>query len=70
MPALPAGTVADERFWDLVKEQFPLRPGLILMNAANLCPAPYPVIETVFKLTRDVDSDASFQNRAKFRDLH
>ncbi len=70
IPALPAGTVADERFWELVKEQFPLRPGLILMNAANLCPAPYPVIDTVFGLTRDIDSDASFQNRAKFRDLH
>ena len=37
----------DEQFWQLVKEQFPLRKGLILMNAANLCPTPYPVIESV-----------------------
>ncbi|MDX1393924.1 MAG: aminotransferase class V-fold PLP-dependent enzyme [Gemmatimonadota bacterium] len=59
----------DEEFWELVKRQFPLSDGLILMNAANLCPSPYQVQETVFRLTRDVDEDASFQNRAKFSDL-
>lgn len=56
----------DEEFWALVKRQFPLSEGLILMNAANLCPSPFPVQETVFRLTRDVDQDASFQNRSKF----
>jgi selenocysteine lyase/cysteine desulfurase len=40
-----------------------------MMNAANLCPSPYPVIESVARLTRDVDGDASFQNRAKFSAL-
>jgi selenocysteine lyase/cysteine desulfurase len=59
----------DEHYWQLVKEQFPLRPGLTIMNAANLCPSPYPVIEAVAGLTRDVDSDASFQNRGKFGEL-
>lgn len=56
----------DEAFWELVKRQFPLAPDLILMNAANLCPSPFPVQERVFELTRDVDADASFQNRGKF----
>ena len=60
---------ADERYWQLVKEQFPLRPGLILMNAANLCPSPYPVVDAVSRLTGDIDADASFQNRAKFNEL-
>jgi len=60
---------ADEAYWALVKDQFPLRPGFILMNAANLCPSPYPVIEAVIGLTRDVDEDASFQNRSKFGTL-
>ena len=60
---------ADERYWQLVKEQFSLRPGLILMNAANLCPSPYPVVHAVQSLTASVDADASFQNRAKFGDL-
>ncbi len=59
----------DERYWQLVKEQFSLRPGLIMMNAANLCPSPYPVVDAVQSLTASVDADASFQNRAKFSEL-
>jgi isopenicillin-N epimerase len=59
----------DEAYWDRVREQFPLAPGLTLMNAANLCPSPYPVQDAVFRYTRDVDADASFQNRAKFGPL-
>ncbi|MGD2217387.1 MAG: aminotransferase class V-fold PLP-dependent enzyme [Gemmatimonadales bacterium] len=65
----PAADSGDEAFWQLVKEQFPLRHGLILMNAANLCPSPYPVQQAVFRFTRDVDADASFHNRAKFDGL-
>ncbi|NIM52479.1 MAG: aminotransferase class V-fold PLP-dependent enzyme [Gemmatimonadales bacterium] len=64
--ALGAMDPGNESFWQFVKNQFPLRPDLTLMNAANLCPSPYPVIDTVTRLTRDVDADASFQNRAKF----
>ena len=60
------GRGEDEAYWQRVKEQFSLAPGLILMNAANLCPSPYPVQETVFRHTRDVNRDASFQNRGKF----
>ena len=66
---LSSSDPGDERFWQLVKNQFPLRPDLIFMNAANLCPSPYPVIDTVFQLTRDVDADASYQNRSKFSTL-
>jgi len=67
--AMPADDMGDERFWLSVKGQFTLREGLAVMNAANLCPSPYPVMETVFSLTRDVDADASFQNRGKFRGM-
>lgn len=59
----------DEAYWMRVREQFPLAPGLVLMNAANLAPSPYPVQDAVFRHTRDVDSDASFQNRGKFAEL-
>jgi len=55
-----------ENYWSLVKEQFPLRRGVIPMNAANLCPSPRAVSERVAELTRDLDSDVSFQNREKF----
>ena len=71
IPARPVGGPApdDEAYWRRVREQFPLAPGLILMNAANLCPSPYPVQDAVFGYTRAVDSDASFQNRARFGPL-
>ncbi len=58
-----------EEFWKLVKENFPIRKGLIMLNAANLCPSPYVVQQRVFELTRDVDSDPSSINRKKFGDL-
>ncbi|MCZ0955007.1 MAG: aminotransferase class V-fold PLP-dependent enzyme [Rhodospirillaceae bacterium] len=56
----------EEAFWEQVKAQFPIRPGLTMMNSANLCPTHYPVLERLFGLTRDLDGDVSFQNRAKF----
>jgi selenocysteine lyase/cysteine desulfurase len=60
---------ADEPFWELVKAQFALKPGLAMMNAANLCPSPRVVSDMVSALTRDIDADASFHNRAKFSAL-
>ena len=71
IPDFPGGAPSehDEEYWGRVRDQFPLAPGLILMNAANLCPSPYPVQNAVFQFTRDVDSDASFQNRGKFGGL-
>jgi len=59
-------TAGDEAFWEQVKAQFPIRPGLTMMNSANLCPTHYPVLESLFGLTRNLDGDVSFQNRAKF----
>ena len=39
-PMLAAVTSGSENYWKLVAGQFPLRQGKIMMNAANLCPAP------------------------------
>ena len=66
---LGAEDMGSESFWRLVKEQFAIRPGIILLNAANLCPSPHMVRDRVFRLTEDVDGDVSFQNRAKFNGL-
>jgi selenocysteine lyase/cysteine desulfurase len=65
-PILAAVSPGTEGYWKLVREQFPCRSGKIMMNAANLCPAPRVVSERVTELTRDEDSDVSFPNRAKF----
>ena len=61
--------VVDESYWDLVKEAFSLKPDLLLMHAANLCPSPISVQNQLWDLTLDVDQDASAQNRRKFSGL-
>lgn len=66
---LGSQSLRDEVYWRIVRRQFPIRDDLVLMNAANLCPSPRPVQERVFELTRDVDRDASFQNRGKLGGL-
>lgn len=58
-----------EAYWRLVKDQFMIRGGLIMLNAANLCPSPYSVQQAVFRHTRDIDRDPSSLNRAKFSEL-
>ncbi|HJR60478.1 MAG TPA: aminotransferase class V-fold PLP-dependent enzyme [Vicinamibacterales bacterium] len=63
---LPAsGPAAGESFWRAVRAQFVMPPGLAVINAANLCPAPAPVIETLRRETDHVDRDPSPQNRAR-----
>lgn len=66
---LPQKAIGPEGYWKLVKRQFLLREGLIMMNAANLCPSLYPVQQEIFKLMRDVDRDPSSNNRGKFNDM-
>jgi isopenicillin-N epimerase len=64
--ALPAaGAAVDDAFWDAVREQFVMPPGLAVMNAANLCPSPRAVLDSMYGATRDIDQDPSPTNRAK-----
>lgn len=56
----------DERFWNRVKNQFPITEGTIPLNAANLCPAPRVVLDTYVAAMRDIEGDPSFQNRAEY----
>src|SRR5712692_9644881 len=65
-PAVPA--VADERFWQTVRDQFLIPADLDVLNAANLCPSSAPVLETLYQATRDIDRDPSFDNRVKLGD--
>jgi selenocysteine lyase/cysteine desulfurase len=65
-PPLPATPVSpDENFWASVQQQFLLAPGLSVMNAANLCPSSAPVLESMYRNTRDIDQDPSMNNRVK-----
>ena len=67
-PILHGGD-ADELQWEMVRRQFPFSDAKIPMNAANLCPSPRVVADRVAELTRDIDTDCSFNNRAKFSEL-
>ena len=71
LSTIPSGLVAapdnlNESYWRQLKQQFTIKPQFIMLNAANLCPSPRIVRDRVFRLTEDLDSDVSFQNRAKF----
>jgi isopenicillin-N epimerase len=55
-----------ENYWALVRRQFPLREGLIYLNAANVCPASRPVMDRYLEYLRDFQADPSFQNRDKY----
>ena len=60
----PWGQAPDEAYWRQVKAQF--TGDVLPLNAANLCPAPRPVMDAVAAAMRDVEADVSFQNRAKY----
>ena len=60
-----AGVSAGEPFWKSVREQFVMPPDLAVMNAANLCPASRPALETLARESQSVDRDPSPHNRAR-----
>jgi selenocysteine lyase/cysteine desulfurase len=66
LPPTPA--TPDERFWTAVREQFVMPRELTMLNAANLCPSSAPVLETMYRMTKDMDQDPSSDNRAKLGD--
>ena len=55
----------DEQFWLKVRQQFLMPTELAVLNAANLCPSPAPVLEAMYRSTKDMDADPSFDNRQK-----
>jgi selenocysteine lyase/cysteine desulfurase len=69
IPFPQRSTQPDEAYWRQVKAQFPLRDGIVPLNAANLCPAPRAVVDAVASAMRDLEGDVSFQNRAKYGTL-
>lgn len=66
---LPSALEPGERYWEMVCRQFPFSESRVPLNAGNLCPSPRVVSERVETLTRDIDHDVSYTNRAKFAAL-
>jgi selenocysteine lyase/cysteine desulfurase len=63
-----AETTGGEAYWELVRRQFIFPETAVPMNCANLCPSFRSVADQVATLTRVVDYDVSFNNRAQFND--
>src|SRR5438874_60590 len=66
LPPTPASP--DEKFWVSVRDQFVMPKELTMLNAANLCPSSGPVLETLYRMTKDMDQDPSQDNRVKLGD--
>jgi isopenicillin-N epimerase len=62
-------TERDEAYWELVKDHFAVPNNLVMMNAANLCPAPYVINDQVMAFLQGLARDVSFQYRAQFADI-
>lgn len=67
-PLRPTPAVPDERFWTEVRNQFLMPDGMAFLNAANLCPAPRPAVESLERWTRLLESDPSPVTRGKLPD--
>lgn len=65
-PVVPPVDASDEKYWEMIRRQFAMPPNLVMMNAANLCPPPYPVMQVVQQTLNDLGKDVSFQFRDKF----
>jgi len=63
----PAG-LPDEKYWEGIKKQFAVPSNLVMLNAANLCPAPASVNAQVGGIMKGLDQDVSFQYRSQFAD--
>lgn len=67
VPEMPAdGDPLDERYWEMIKQQFAVPSNRVMMNAANLCPPPYSVAQQVEQTLTELGQDVSFQFRDKF----
>jgi isopenicillin-N epimerase len=67
-PLQDTPAVRDERYWESVRAQFLMPPGVAAINAANLCPSPQRVVDALFESTRSVERDPSSQNREHTRE--
>jgi selenocysteine lyase/cysteine desulfurase len=67
-PLGPTPASPDEKFWEDVRKQFILPQDLAFLNAANLCPAPTPVLDVLQDRTRRLDRDPSPASKTRLQE--
>ena len=57
---LPSRRLApDEKYWQDVRARYLLPRDVIFLNAANLCPSPLPVVESLYQSTKGYEANPS-----------
>ncbi|MBC2606681.1 aminotransferase class V-fold PLP-dependent enzyme [Pelagicoccus albus] len=60
-PAATAGS--SEAYWESIRAEFLMPEKVKVLNAANLCPSPKCVVDSLFEATRSFDRNPSYENR-------
>jgi hypothetical protein len=57
LPPRPLLGAPDEKFWQDVRARYLLPRDVIFVNAANLCPSPLPVVESLYQQTKTYETN-------------
>jgi len=58
-PLPPRPLAPDEKYWHEVRARYLLPRDIIFLNAANLCPSPLPVVESLYQQTKGYEANPS-----------
>ena len=58
-PLPPRPLAPDEKYWHEVRARYLLPRDVIFLNAANLCPSPLPVVESLYQQTKGYEANPS-----------
>lgn len=58
-PLPPRRLAPDEKYWQDVRARYLLPRDVIFLNAANLCPSPLPVVESLYHSTKGYEANPS-----------
>ena len=58
-PLPPRPLAPDEKYWHEVRARYLLPRDVIFLNAANLCPSPLPVVESLYLQTKGYEANPS-----------
>jgi len=63
-PLPPRPLAPDEKYWQEVRARYFLPRDVLFMNAANLCPSPIPVVESLYATTKGYEASPNPTKRS------